>query len=157
LWRAVRASLAIPGVITPAIDNGHFLVDGGLLNNLPVDLMNQRSNGPVLAIDVTDINSFDTPLSSIPNAWSIAWKKWITRQQVPIPTILETLVRSTMLASYSKRNDNKRKVDYYIQPDVKEFGILEFTKAAQVIEKGYETGIAIVEDLDKTLTNINNA
>ena len=156
LWRAVRASLAIPGVITPAIDNGHFLVDGGLLNNLPCDLMNQRSNGPVLAIDVTDINNFDTQLSSIPNPWATAWKKWVSRQGIEVPTILETLVRSSMLASYNKRNDNKRKVDYYIQPNVKDFGILEFTQATSIIEKGYTTGMSIVEDLQKTLARLNN-
>lgn len=154
LWRAVRASLAIPGVITPAIDNGHFLVDGGLLNNLPCDLMNQRSNGPVIAIDVTDINNFDTELASMPSPWVTAWKKWVSRQEVAVPTILETLFRSSMLASYNKRNDNKRKVDYYIQPDVKDFSILEFTQAKPIIEKGYAAGMDIVEDLQKTLANI---
>ncbi|TDF37590.1 cyclic nucleotide-binding domain-containing protein [Alteromonadaceae bacterium M269] len=151
LWRAIRASLAIPGIITPAIDNGHFLVDGGLLNNLPCDLMNDRSTGPVLAIDVTDVDNFDTQLSSIPGPWSTAWKKWISRQKVAVPTILETLLRSTMLASYNKRNDNKRKVDYYIQPDVKEFGILDFTHADEIIEKGYKTGLSIIEDVQKAL------
>ncbi len=156
LWRAVRASLAIPGIITPAIENGHFLVDGGLLNNLPCDLMNQRSNGPVLAIDVTDINNFDTQLSSMPNPWSTAWKKWISRQKVTVPTIIETLFRSSMLASYNKRNDNIRKVDYYIQPDVKDYGILDFTQATQIIEKGYVMGLSIIEDLEKTLANAKN-
>jgi predicted acylesterase/phospholipase RssA len=61
-----------------------------------------------------------------------------------------------MLASYNKRNDNIRKVDYYIQPDVKDYGILDFTQATQIIEKGYVMGLSIIEDLEKTLANAKN-
>jgi predicted acylesterase/phospholipase RssA len=61
-----------------------------------------------------------------------------------------------MLASYNKRNDNKRKVDYYIQPDVKDYSILDFTKATPIIERGYVTGLNIVDDLKKALASLNN-
>ena len=52
IWKALRASVAIPGVLTPVIENGHILVDGGVLNNMPIDLMLAMRRGPVVGVDV---------------------------------------------------------------------------------------------------------
>ena len=53
LWQAVRASMAIPGVFSPILAEGDLLVDGCVLNNLPIDVM-QRLNhdGPIIAVNV---------------------------------------------------------------------------------------------------------
>ncbi len=53
LWRALRASVALPGILPPVTHHGHLLVDGGVMNNLPVDVMSQHSTGPIIASDVT--------------------------------------------------------------------------------------------------------
>ena len=53
LWQAVRASMAIPGVFSPVLADGDLLVDGCVLDNLPIDVM-QRVNygGPIIAVNV---------------------------------------------------------------------------------------------------------
>ncbi|WP_026376866.1 cyclic nucleotide-binding domain-containing protein [Aestuariibacter salexigens] len=153
VWRAIRASLSIPGVIKPQIEDGHFLVDGGLLNNLPVDVMRQQINGTVIAIDVSDKNSFLTELNALPSPWALAWRKWVGREQLKVPSILETLLRSTMLASDSRRNRVSQQADCYIKPDVEEFGMLAFTRADEVIEKGYTEGQKVVEQIKQHLNN----
>jgi predicted acylesterase/phospholipase RssA len=53
LWRAIRASVALPGVLPPAVIDGHLAVDGALLNNLPVDLMKERPVGRVIGVDLS--------------------------------------------------------------------------------------------------------
>src|SRR5258708_8636020 len=53
LWRALRASVALPGILPPVTENGHLLVDGGVMNNLPVDVMAQEARGPIIAVDVS--------------------------------------------------------------------------------------------------------
>ena len=50
---AVRATVSIPGVFAPIECDGQRLVDGGLLNNLPVDIARQMGADIVLAVDVT--------------------------------------------------------------------------------------------------------
>ena len=45
LWKAVRASMSIPGVGPPAIENGEIFVDGGFVNNVPVDIMRSLCHG----------------------------------------------------------------------------------------------------------------
>src|SRR5258706_4849204 len=54
LWRALRASVALPGILPPVTtEDGHLLVDGGVMNNLPVAIMAADGRGPVLALHVS--------------------------------------------------------------------------------------------------------
>ena len=55
LWRALRASVALPGILPPVTHHGHLLVDGGVMNNLPVDVMREHAigAGPIIACDIT--------------------------------------------------------------------------------------------------------
>ena len=50
--RAVRASCSIPGIFEPVIEDGRSLVDGGLLNNMPVDIVRRMGAGIVLGVDL---------------------------------------------------------------------------------------------------------
>lgn len=56
LWKLVRASMTIVGLIPPVYENGELLIDGGYLNNMPVDVM--RGLG---------VDTVSTPPSAIPN------------------------------------------------------------------------------------------
>ena len=51
---ATRASTAIPGVLPPVIEGSDILVDGGVLNNLPVDFMSEMRRGPIIAVDASN-------------------------------------------------------------------------------------------------------
>jgi len=147
LWRALRASIAIPGVIAPVIQDGHFLVDGALLNNLPVDHMLFHNPGPVVAIDVSDNEPYFTDEKEIPTASRYLWNRVIGKSP-GVPSILEILLRSTTLAGSNRVNTNKANADVYIKPDLTRFGMLEFKAADAIIEAGYEAGLAA---LDKEL------
>ncbi len=52
-WRALRASVSLPGVFPPLPDRGDLLVDGGLLNNFPVDIMKELFPGRTVAVDLS--------------------------------------------------------------------------------------------------------
>jgi len=52
LLPALRATSAIPGVFSPVQHEGHILIDGGLLNNVPVDVVNVLTLDPIIAVDV---------------------------------------------------------------------------------------------------------
>jgi len=54
LWPAVRASLSLPGIFPPVYADGHLLIDGGALDNVPVEVMRARvGNGCVIAVDLS--------------------------------------------------------------------------------------------------------
>jgi NTE family protein len=62
LHTALRATSSIPGIITPEKNGDRLLIDGGLLNNLPVDVIHSLSNAPVVAVDVAPSASRKIPL-----------------------------------------------------------------------------------------------
>ena len=50
--RALRASSALPGILPPVVQDGEVLVDGGVLRNLPADVMRETHRGPIIGVDV---------------------------------------------------------------------------------------------------------
>ena len=58
LWEAVRATISVPGMFAPVERDGQLLVDGGLLDNLPVDAVRRMGAGVVIAVDVASDERF---------------------------------------------------------------------------------------------------
>src|SRR5690606_36769704 len=68
LWQWLKASCAIPGILPPVFTGGRVLVDGGVIDNLPVREMRQRLHGRIVAVDAgadlalqTTLEEFDAP------------------------------------------------------------------------------------------------
>jgi predicted acylesterase/phospholipase RssA len=99
LVEAVGASMSIPGLVPPFSRPGRLLVDGGVLNNLPVDVMAADDEGPIVAIDV------------------IRRREGVDESAVPaLPTITETLSRATVLGSVERAENNRRLADLVVTP-----------------------------------------
>ncbi len=62
LHPALRGTSSIPGIISPEKYGDRYLIDGGLLNNLPVDVIHSLSNSPVVAVDVAPPANRNIPL-----------------------------------------------------------------------------------------------
>lgn len=75
LWQAVRASVAIPGLLPPVFRAGQVFVDGGVVNNLPVDLMRLTHRGEVIAVNIGG----DHALAAGDDEYQLppAWKLWM--------------------------------------------------------------------------------
>jgi NTE family protein len=74
LWQAVRASCSIPGVLPPFFDGaGHMLVDGGVADNVPVEVMRSLKAGPNVVVELRPRNHrvFDVRYESIPGRWEL--------------------------------------------------------------------------------------
>jgi NTE family protein/lysophospholipid hydrolase len=140
LWDAVRASMSVPGVAVPVVVNNNLFVDGGILNNLPGDIMKKLCTGTVIAVDVSSKNDLlvDESCTPIPPAWKIIWSRinpFI--KTIKTPTILSVLGRASLLGSINKRNEVMREVDLYLNPPVSEFGMLDNDSLENIAEAGY--------------------
>lgn len=77
---ALRATISVPGIFTPYTCNGKILVDGGVLNNLPADVVRQMGAEVVIAVDVAvELNQLDwkqprLPFSQIPEVFAALWR-----------------------------------------------------------------------------------
>ena len=151
-WRAVRASVSLPGVWPPVFEQGDLLVDGGVLNNLPVDLMASRiQTGPIIAVDLQpDIQSgpsepFDVSLSG----WRILRSRLNPFvPNIELPRMLDVLMRSLSLAS--TKSQRARMVEHpialYLRPPLGDSARMNFAAGASLIESAYRHTAALLEE-----------
>ena len=140
LPKAMRASMAIPGVFKPVESDNMLLVDGGLLNNLPVDVVRAMGADVVIAIDLTQNKHEDKKVKA--TAEDLADDKGLMK-------VLGWLVGRPDLNKYQNNNSN---VDVYINPDLKGFGAADFkaNKIDKMIAQGEKAG----KDSYKQLRNL---
>lgn len=76
LYEALRASIAIPGIFTPVVEKGTVLVDGGVLNPVPMNLIHKQKDAIVVAVN---LNGKSKPEDSPQNEEEAAEKSWLTK------------------------------------------------------------------------------
>jgi predicted acylesterase/phospholipase RssA len=145
LWRAMRASLAAPGVWTPVMQDGEVLVDGGVMNNFPVDVMADLCESEhIIGVHVsshTDVKrhyDFDTSISG----WRILHGR-INPFAKPLrsPSIIGTIMRAQEINTVYRSKTQEDLVDLLIAPDVRRFGFLDFAAYEAIAQVGYETAL----------------
>jgi NTE family protein len=134
LWRALRASVALPGILPPVTHHGHLLVDGGVMNNLPVDVMAAQARGPVIASDVTGEVDFyvkDSRYGERP-VWWLLWQRMRGS-----PSIVSILMRSGTVGSEAQRRVVRDQADLLFEPPLPEIGLRDWQALDQAIAEGY--------------------
>jgi predicted acylesterase/phospholipase RssA len=140
LWKAVRASVSIPGIGPPAIENGEILVDGGLVDNLPVETMKRLCQGRAYAVDVSEQVEFASKLSEsyTVSGWKLLWQQLSPFSEKPdIPNILNTLYRTTTVGGIRALESAKSQADLCFEPPVSQFGVFEWQSVDKIIEIGF--------------------
>lgn len=152
LAKWIGASISVPGIAPPYVERGELLVDGGLLNNLPVDIAKADGAGMAIAVDVSPETEFRLPssYSGRPQALEVLWSR-ITRksresngfEHKPVhPTLGALLVRATTLTSVNQKDLLVKIADLYIKPPVDGFKLLDFDKLDSISEIGYTAGMS---------------
>lgn len=146
VWAAVRASISLPGVFAPVVERNDLLVDGGLLNNLPGDVMRRLGGGWVIAVDVSMERDLEVR-AAMPSPWKVLIN-WFNPFSKPVewPNILDMMMRTTLLASVQKTEEVRKQVDLYIRPPVGRFGIMQFPVLDDIAEAGYRHAGAILQN-----------
>ncbi len=142
LWRALRASVALPGILPPVTHHGHLLVDGGVMNNLPVDVMRVRGAGPIIACDVQgeiDLKAADERYGERPWWWLLGQRMRGT------PSIISILMRSGTVGSEAQRRIVREQADYLIEPPMLGIGLRDWKRFDDAIRDGYDTARATIE------------
>lgn len=137
LWKWTRASAAIPGVLPPITENGEVFVDGGTMNNLPVDVMREMGRGPVIGVDVGADTRFRANMDDIdiPPPWNISSWARIWRRR---PNIVQVLVRSGMVNSAAATMARRDQTDILLTPELTHVDLLNWKAFDKAIASGYE-------------------
>jgi predicted acylesterase/phospholipase RssA len=141
VWRAVRASLAIPGVFAPVIEDDEVLVDGGVMDNFPIELMVKLSESDrVIGVHASPHQEsarqwdYDTSISG----WRILYYK-VNPFVRPLrsPSLMGTILRAQEVNSAYQAKSTQSLVDLLLRLDMREFGFLDFDDYKAIAEAGY--------------------
>ncbi len=164
LWLWARASSAIPGIAPPVPYNGDLLVDGGVLNNLPADIMRERCRGSVIAVDV----GAPVELRATPGDDGAELSGWphLTRalnpldKRPPFPNILRILSRTATLGSVHDQEAMRDVADLYLHPPTQAVDPLNWKVIDDVVDIGYRDAydkIAAWKRSDARITGMHSA
>ena len=136
LLPAIRASMAIPGLFNSYDHGGVKLVDGGLLNPLPTNLARKLGADIVIAVDLyaypDDKEADPGDLESFTGVFN---------------RTIETMQQRIL-----KMNKHTDPADFYIQPDVHDFTVMDFHRAEEAIQIGYKAAVSQMNQIRKIIS-----
>lgn len=165
---AVRASTALPGLFTPAQQNGRLLVDGALVNPVPVSLCRAMGADIVIAVDLNSdligkhFEKEDTPPAQTQGRFSAFWDKLpLGLGQLKsgpagsndMPSILDVLSISLniMQVRITRSRLAGEPADVLIRPRLAHFALMDYHRAAPAIEEGERAARAALPEIKELL------
>jgi len=128
VWQAARISCSIPGMLPPTERDGCLLVDGALLDNLPVEAVRLRCGGRVIASDVSVAVEFD----DMPRHHSESG----SRSKRSRPGIGQIMMRTAQLASIRDSREAGTPSDLYLNAELNDVGMSDFGRLEELVERG---------------------
>lgn len=126
VYQAVRASISVPGVFEPYRLRGRWLVDGGVVNPMPVSVARRKGADLVIAVQV--------PAPGKPAGES---ETYVSRQLGTNHNLISIMVRTYYFAGDELAKRGASEADLLIRPDVAQFGWRDYRSAPSIIRYGY--------------------
>ena len=151
LWTAIRASASIPVLLPPIYTaGGEMLVDGGLLDNVPIRPMRELKSGPnvVISFLLPEMERFDVNYASLPTRAELM--RWtlnpLARSKMPpAPSLVTVLMRSLMANRQDYQRHLGRDDTLLVPPIPADIGFLDWHRHKELYEKGYAWAKAELE------------
>ena len=144
LWTAIRASASIPVLLPPIYtDDGQMLVDGCLLDNVPIRIMHQLKSGPntVVSFLVPELERFDVNYEGLPTRAELmkAMINPLQRRKLPDAPGLSTVLMRAMMANRHDFKRHLRKTDRLLVPPIApDIGPLDWHRYQELIDNAYD-------------------
>ena len=180
VYQAVRASVALPGLLTPFKHNDRWLVDGGLVNPVPVSLCRAMGAERVIAVDLiadllnrraADLQTGDEPnridktfsrLQEIPWLASLGdglmnrtqqWMNDLMDTSDALPSLVDVIAQSVyiMQVRITRARMAGDPPDVLLAPRLGHIRLMEFHRAAEAIEEGYRCAEAQAAQIEEQL------
>jgi NTE family protein len=126
--RAVRASSAIPGVFNPVEHQGRLLVDGGVVDNIPISVAREKGADVVIAVDISEnIVNFN------------------------ITNVVDVMLQAVTIITSENTKYRKKDADVLITPAVGNVGTFDFTQKKRCMQAGIEAAQKVVPEIKKKI------
>ena len=150
IWLALRASSSLPGFLPPVCRDGDLLVDGGVVNDLPVDVMRERLAGHLVAVDLQpDVDlTVNRPFPADLTGWQAI------RQRLSVPSAPSVLMRAKEVGGRRAQRErlDRDPPDLLLRPPTDGVSPLDFKGGVELIETGYRYAVDVLERSALTAT-----
>ncbi len=159
LWKAIRCSTSLPGIVPPFVENGEIFIDGGVLDNVPGLLLQERGVGYLVSIDVYGDHPPEKD-KSFQNYYEFGQPGVVANPVVQLgnlinfpnilepkfPPIGEVIIRAILVSGRQKVLQTKEASDLYLKIPTNQYGVMEWSSYAKLVELGYKESIRHVQD-----------
>ncbi len=125
LPRAITASGALPSLFSPVAINDTIYIDGGVVNNYPIDEVRALGADIVIGVDVQDSLK--------------------TRES--LESAFDVLVQVNNYRTIEDMVEKRKRTDIYINPNIKDFSVVSFDEGKKIIESGREEARSVLDKL----------
>jgi len=126
---AVRASISIPGIFVPVQINDQLLVDGGVVDRVPVSVVKEMGADIIIAVDVSQV-----------------------KKNEQITSIFDVIMQSLDIMQDELVHHREIASDFMIRPHVEQYSSREFTNIEEIIKIGEEEAEAYIDDIQQRIT-----
>lgn len=179
MYRALRASVALPGLFTPVKHNDQWLVDGGLVNPVPISLCRAMGAERVIAVDLNadllsrraaDLQGVESSrldkafnrmqeipwLANLGDGLMTRTQQWVndaTRNGDSLPSLVDVIAQSVyiMQIRITRARMAGDPPDVMLAPKLGHIRLLEFHRAAEAIDEGYRCAVAAAASFEEQL------
>jgi NTE family protein len=147
LFAAIRASSSIPVLLPPVYTrNGEMLVDGCLLDNVPIRTMHDLKSGPnvVVSFHIPELQRFDVEYTALPTRAELIQMSLnpFARSRLPDAPGLTTVLMRSLMANRHDFNRQLKAGDLLLVPPIPDdMGILDWHRHTELVEAAYEWGL----------------
>ena len=138
LWKALRASVSVPGIFPPVVYDEDLYVDGAILDNLPIETMRESGVGRIVAVSATVNKELRMQRGELPSALQFLKSRLGNGNgRASAPGLGSILVRSMLIPGMQRNAAMLAGVDLYLNPEPSDIGFLEWNALDRGIELGY--------------------
>lgn len=145
MWRAIRASMSIPGIFVPVVEEGEVLVDGGIMDNFPAATLAEFiESDRLIGVVVTPFKEkkreydYDYHLSG----WRVLRNRLNPfSKPLRVPSFAKTLIWSMEINGRRVSRAQQEAVDLLITPDVRQFSVTDYDRWRELVQAGYDAAL----------------
>ncbi|MDC7685016.1 patatin-like phospholipase family protein [Asticcacaulis sp. BYS171W] len=149
--QALRASISLPGIMPPVIEDGQVLVDGAVMRSFPALMMRNTHLGTVIGVDVTRAKGIDPKTVEVPKSLPTWFLKGDWRKGPPIVSIL---MRSATITTAADLEQSRLASDLLIIPEPEGVEIRDWYAYDLAVESGYQTTVDSLAKLEHPVTQL---
>ena len=144
--RCILESINLPGLSKPIINQGEALVDGGLVNNIPADVLVAKGCNFVLASSVTA--KLEREFAGIRADQPV--------ERYASPSFLQVMMRGQAVQNFNMNAVGVQPADFVIEPDVTSFDLSEFERTDELAEVGERTANESITQIKQLLAKLDS-